>query len=67
MVEVKSPSDSLSQQQVAWIDLLLRAGVRVDELRVQHEEATDYKATPPTWLGSGFGFGFGFGLGLGLG
>ena len=28
LVEVKSPSDSLSQQQIAWIDLLLRSGVR---------------------------------------
>ena len=28
LIEVKSPSDSLSQQQIAWIDLLLRSGVR---------------------------------------
>jgi hypothetical protein len=49
LVEVKSPSDALSQQQIAWIDLLLRSGVRVDELRVQHAEATHYDAMRPSW------------------
>ena len=49
LVEVKSPSDSLSHQQRAWIDLLLGAAVRVDELRVLPDVATDYDEMRPSF------------------
>eukprot|EP00965_Chrysotila_dentata_P083467 2753061-Pleurochrysis_carterae.AAC.1 len=41
LVEVKSERDRLSDQQRAWIDLMLRNGVRVEECRVGPDKQTD--------------------------
>ena len=34
-VEVKGPNDRLSDSQVAWIDVLVRAGAEVEVCRVE--------------------------------
>ena len=49
LVEVKSPSDKLSDQQRAWLHRLASNGVRVEVCRVVEDEDTDVLALRPSF------------------
>lgn len=50
LVEVKSPSDSLSDQQRAWIARLTSRGVNVEVCRVADGESTDTELLRPSFV-----------------
>ena len=50
LVEVKSPSDSLSDQQRAWIDRLASRGVLIEVCRVLEGQHTEYERLQPSFL-----------------
>lgn len=49
LVEVKSPSDKLSDQQRAWLHRLASRGVNVEVCRVIDDEITDTRALQPSF------------------